>query len=98
MNINLDQEIELITLEEMCDILSIGKNRAYDMLKKERSKELQNRKSMEDIKKGHRSVYNRKGKVIAYIIQKALRTVIILRAFHQVHNRLFVLEPVKKIL
>jgi len=32
MNLSINQEMELISLEEMCEILSIGKNRAYELL------------------------------------------------------------------
>lgn len=40
MNMNQNQEVELISLEEMCDLLAIGKNRAYEMLKIKRSRHL----------------------------------------------------------
>lgn len=38
MNINSLNELELISIEEMCDLLFIGKNRAYEMLKKKEIK------------------------------------------------------------
>ena len=28
-----EQDIELLTIDEICDILSIGKNRAYELLR-----------------------------------------------------------------
>lgn len=38
MNSMNSQEMELISLEEMCGLLSIGKNRAYDLLKRKEVK------------------------------------------------------------
>ena len=34
MNTLQNKDMELVTLEELCYILSIGKNRAYELLKK----------------------------------------------------------------
>ena len=34
MNTLQNNDMELVTLEELCYILSIGKNRAYELLKK----------------------------------------------------------------